>query len=289
MNNLAQNIGSHPTLSDFALVVRDAQPPSASSIQPLSRLHGFSLAWHNATPIQPELECAVANLIARCHDLKRLKLNFPPQPTIVNSRLVFSEPQALGGFFRGLSSLEVSLRLQRLLVEGILVRAEDFVSHKRHFRFLEDLTIRFEHERPYNLDGIGEVFATLRQEEIHLKRISLTNLHPPGVVEYISSYSGLTGLSIQSHSDHRDDSPTLIHNLFMALKRHQRSLASLSFLVNRISPCLEIPRTHLSEAAESFSALEHLEIEVHTSDEDVERKDAGPLVCAKLEASRGKN
>ncbi|KAJ3562596.1 hypothetical protein NP233_g9468 [Leucocoprinus birnbaumii] len=239
MNNLARNIGTHPTLTDFA---------------------------------------EVADLIARCHDLKRLTLHFPPEPIRYGSRFVYTEPQALAEFFRGLSFLEVPLRLQRLLiVEGILVRAEDFVSQKRHFRFLEDLTIRLEHERPYNLEEIGRVFVTLRHEEVHLKHIALTNLHPPGIVEYISSYSGLAGLSIESHGDHRDDSSFLIHNLFISLKLHRSSLTSLSFLVGRISPYLEIPRSHLSENAESFSALKDLKIEVHTSDEDLRRKDANHL------------
>ncbi|KAJ3572248.1 hypothetical protein NP233_g3210 [Leucocoprinus birnbaumii] len=186
MNNLARNIGSHPTLTDFAMVVRDIPP--VFSLEPLSRLHSFSFTWHIAPPVHPVLESEVANLIARCRDLKRLRLNFPPTLMAVDSRPVLTEPHTLDGFFKGLSSLEEPLRLQRLLIiEGILVHAEDFISNKRHFRFLEDLTIRLERRRTYDLDEIGRVFATLRQEQILLKHISLTNLHPPGIVEYISS------------------------------------------------------------------------------------------------------
>ncbi|KAJ3563255.1 hypothetical protein NP233_g9058 [Leucocoprinus birnbaumii] len=279
MNTFVQNIGSHPTLTNFTLVVNGVLPPATFSLQPLSHLHDFSFVWDNTVPIDTGLESEVAALIARCHNLKRLKLQFP----------YVESPHALAGFFRGLPSLERSLRWQQLLItQGILVRAEDFISNKRHFQFLEDLTldltIDVDREHPRHTDEVGKLFSALCAQKIHLKRISLTNLHPSGIVEYISSYSGLTGFPIKSHGDHRDDSPSLIHNLFIALKRHQRSLTSLSFLMNRISPCLEIPKTHISENAESFSALEHLEIEVHTSDEDSQRNDAGSLVGVKLKA-----
>ncbi|KAJ3562598.1 hypothetical protein NP233_g9471 [Leucocoprinus birnbaumii] len=241
MNDLAQNIGAHPTLTDFALDVWGAQPLPLLSLQPLSRLHDFSFEWHPKAPIHPEFESEVAALITRCYDLKRLKLQLP---------YIESPHATLAGFFQGSSSLERPLRWQRLLlvIQGILVHAEDFISNKHHFRFLEDLTldltIGVDRGRPYYTDEIGEVFSALRVEEVYLKRLSLTDLHPP-------RYRGI----------------------YLLMLWHCGTLH-------------QVPRAHISENAESFSALEDLKIEVHTSDEDLRRGDAGHLVGVELNSKQ---
>jgi hypothetical protein len=186
------------------------------------------------------------------------------------------DPQRLAAFLEQWSLLEEPLNLRRLTTRGIIVSSEDFLLHLPHFRHLENLALKLDPSPSSPLE-LGKIFSILCREEIFLKHVSLTMLHSPGIIDYISSYTGLEGFSINSY-DTRDDVPILIHRFFSALKHHYGSLKSLRLDIDRISPWQEVSRTHLSESAETFRSLEILDHRVYLSLEDVHANNPEPLV-----------
>lgn len=264
-------MGSRETLTDIRLDIYCDLPPQFS-LYPLSNLCAISLSWY-LPKFQPEIAADVAGLLGRCPNLSSLELS--------NVRIVFrqqvEDPENFAEFLEGWTLLEKPLKLQRLIARGIIVRSDDFLLHLPHFRHLEELAIELD-PNPSSPFELGKIFDILRREEIQLRRISISTLQCPQIINYISSYSGLEGFSLNSY-DVCDDTPSLIHECFFALKRHYASLRSLKLDMDRISAWQDALRTHLSESAESLRSLEVLNHRVHLGVQDVRANHTEPLVC----------
>ncbi|KAF5349156.1 hypothetical protein D9756_009392 [Leucocoprinus leucothites] len=272
INKVVRDASIQQRLREFDLIVRSAHPPLEFSLQPLSDLHVFSFSWSLFKGLEPQLTTEISNLLGRCPNLEVLCLEM--MSMLIKDTQRGDKTQSLEELFVGWTTMEKPLRLRKLSIRGVDICSGDFTSNIRHLRSLEDLTIEL-YPTPSEL---GTVFAMLQTEGIHLRKISVMALHPPEIIDYISSFTGLEGFSIESY-DVRDDSRSLIHDLFSALKRHCGTLKSLRININRISPWQEIPRSHLLESAELFRSLETLEIRVHTSLEDAQADNAEALLA----------
>ncbi|KAF5349270.1 hypothetical protein D9756_009386 [Leucocoprinus leucothites] len=270
INDVIRVISSHRTLKEFNLIAHSGYPPPELSLQPLSGLHAFSLSWNLREHLNSNLTAEVSSLLGRCPNLESV---FVGMIARYNMHWILN-PQPLSALIESWSSLEGSLKLRKVTIRGVTVSSEDLIPNIRHFRNLKDLAI----ESYHTLVDLGKIFDILRKEDIHLRNISITALHPPEITEYISSFNGLEGFFIESY-DTRDDAPSLIHNLFSALQRHCATLRSLTIRIDRISSWQETSRKHIAENVGLFQLLEELDIHVHISAEDVQMKNAEPLLA----------
>ncbi|KAF5349162.1 hypothetical protein D9756_009394 [Leucocoprinus leucothites] len=245
--------------------------PTTSIISPTPlRTSYVSLSWDFRESLNPELTAEVSSLLGRCSNLERVFFGMMAR----HQMKWILNPQPFATLIESWSLLEWSLKLRELVTRGVTVSPEDLISNIRHLRSLKDLTIVSYH----TLADPGKSFDVLRKEDIHLGTISIPALHPPEIIEYISSFTGLEGFSIKSY-DTRDDTQPLIHQLFSALQRHCITLRSLTIYVYRISPWQEISRNHFSESAELFQSLEELDVHEYISAEDVRVNNAEPLLA----------
>ncbi|KAF5349272.1 hypothetical protein D9756_009388 [Leucocoprinus leucothites] len=270
INNVIRIISSHRTLKDFALIICGGHPLPELSLQPLSGLHAFSLSWDLREHLNSNLTAEVSSLLGRCPNLERVSVGMIARH---NMHWVLN-PQPLDALIESWSLLKDPLKLRKLAIRGVTISSEDLISNIRHLRNLKDLAI----ESYHTLVDLGKIFDILRKEDIHLRNISITALHPPEIIEYISSFNGLERFFIESY-DTRDDAPSLIHNLFSALQRHCATLSSLAIHIDRISSWQETSRKHIAENVGLFQVLEELDIHVHVSAEDVQLKNAEPLLA----------
>ncbi|KXN84504.1 hypothetical protein AN958_12418 [Leucoagaricus sp. SymC.cos] len=229
--------------------------------------------WDLPVPLWPMLIAEVTSLLGRCPKLDSLSLGTRYGYWQVKTKPHPSEPY--GEFAEQWSSFEEPMGLRSLVIRGLRVHSQDFLTHIRHFKFLESLTIEYDLDA-LSHEELGKIFAIFQADNVHLKRISICSIHPHQIIDYLLSYTGLEHFVIDS-LDSRDDSPSVVHGFLAVLKLHSSSLRFLAFDVNRISPWKDVLWSLFSESAEAFCMLEYLQNRVHISLEDVQANNTGPF------------
>lgn len=230
VNSFVENLGSLNHLKNLSLHLY-CSPSSDFSLEPLSRLRTIRIYWGEGTSPTQAVKSQMGGLISRCPDLESFTFTYPfkpiapPQPNL---------PITLGDFFTEALNLDVPLRLKELELHSVVVTPTDFRSSVRHFQYLQRLELDWDPD-PIAAANFGEIYSILQAERIHLKSIKALTIHPPGVLDYLSSYTGAEHIVLKPEHP-LDDSPRLVDRFFSSvLNCHQHSLKSLSLGMNKMT------------------------------------------------------
>ncbi|KAF5352518.1 hypothetical protein D9756_006050 [Leucocoprinus leucothites] len=272
VNGSIEALGSLKSLTNLTIFFHNDHPPPALSLVPICGLRRLSIHWCLYRGMTMALRAQISSLLARCPDLQDFA--FSVDAHIFSHRKI-KPTIALKGLLEGFCRLSIPLKLQRLSTRGVVSCPEDFLVHIRHFRSLEELKVKVD-PSPSASDHIGEICAILRREGIHLKALSITALHHPEVIRYISSFNAIECFSLQS-LDPLDDHPGSIDSFFSALNQHRQTLKTLKLDVNRKSPWPQALKSHLQKEAGMYKSLRVLCSRVYVTPEEATSNDIWPL------------
>ncbi|KAJ3566158.1 hypothetical protein NP233_g7171 [Leucocoprinus birnbaumii] len=164
-----RSISSLQNLSELSVLVWDTEEVAQTfPLEPIPQLRTFKILW---------------------------KCSYSPQQQIL------SQISCLMPLFR-----LRSMMLQSLNLRGVIVKANEFKQHLRHFRYLSRLHITID-PSPSAAVNIGEILRTLGDNKIYLTDVLVDAIHHPGVFGYLSSYSTLERLELRPR-DQLDDFPS---------------------------------------------------------------------------------
>ncbi|KAF5352488.1 hypothetical protein D9756_006072 [Leucocoprinus leucothites] len=267
VNSFIECLGKRNTLTELTIHVALERPPSELSFQPLAGLHLLTVRWMILQGPRAEFISQLAGLLCRCPDLESLE--FLVEQVIYKA---LDPPVILRQLLP--SKITVApLKLRRLHLKGVIVHPEDFHTHLRHFRRLEELTSYLE-PRISVPQYSGEICAMLHIAGIQLKRFLVESVSHPHIPRYLASYSGLEELTMRS-LDRRDDTVVTIEDFISAVHKHCLSLKLLDLDVNRMSMWPQAIVSHLRLDAEQYIALRKLRIRVCITLDDVREVKAG--------------
>ncbi|XP_006453863.1 hypothetical protein AGABI2DRAFT_175624 [Agaricus bisporus var. bisporus H97] len=210
-------LGSVPGLKELIIEIAVSDPSPGFTFKPFSNLSLVSVHWIHEGDITQDFSAGLADLLGRCPNLEKFTFSVPRpyHPSKVPSFIhIFSLPST------------TYLKLRHLDLTGIYVSADDFRVHLHHLRSLKILHLMFNR----CADSPGEndqICGLLLDNSIYLDEFAIDTTHPPNVLKYLSSYSGLEHLEFQSRYPGAD-SPESIHRFFfLALPLHRATLRVL--------------------------------------------------------------
>ncbi|EKM84346.1 hypothetical protein AGABI1DRAFT_89062 [Agaricus bisporus var. burnettii JB137-S8] len=197
-------LGSIPGLKELIIEIAISDPSPGFTFKPFSNLSLVSVHWIHEGDITQDFSAGLADLLGRCPNLEKFTFSVPRpyHPSKVPSFThIFSLPST------------TYLKLRHLDLTGIYVSADDFRVHLHHLRSLKILHLMFN--------------RLLLDNSIYLDEFAIDTTHPPNVLKYLSSYSGLEHLKFQSRYPGAD-SPENIHRFFsLVLPLHRATLRVL--------------------------------------------------------------
>jgi hypothetical protein len=201
------SFGSLPNLQDLKIRVWILYPFPGFNLKAFSNLSSLSIHWEHKPNINRNFVGDIADLLGRCPNLERLTFCIP-RP--------YHPPEAplLTHIFAGLPS-DTPLNLKQLDVTGLHVSADDFRAHVHHLLSLKVLRLMF-NRHPDAPQQNGQISQLLLNNSIHLDEFAVDTTHPTGVLDYLSSYSGLTHLEFQSRYPGAD-TPEGVHRFFSSV------------------------------------------------------------------------
>lgn len=162
----------------------------------------------------------IADLLGRCPNLEQFTFSIP-RPYHPSQVPLFTD------LFADLRLPPTTcLTLKQLDLTGLHVSADAFHAHLRHLRSLKVLRLMF-NRRGDSPEQNDQICQLLLDNSIHLNELTIDTTHPTGVLEYLSSYSGLQHLTFCSRYPGAD-SPEGVHRFFSSvLPRHSATLQVL--------------------------------------------------------------
>ncbi|KAF7784945.1 hypothetical protein Agabi119p4_1110 [Agaricus bisporus var. burnettii] len=214
-------LGSVPGLKELIIEIAVSDPSPGFTFKPFSNLSSVSVHWIHEGNITQDFSAGLVDLLGRCPNLEKFTFSVPRpyHPSKVPS---FTH------IFSGIGSLPSTtcLKLRHLDLTGIYVSADEFRVHLHHLRSLKILRLMFNR----CADSPGEndqICGLLLDNSIYLDEFAIDTTHPPNVLKYLSSYSGLEHLKFQSRYPGAD-SPENIHRFFsLVLPLHRATLRVL--------------------------------------------------------------
>ncbi|KAF7777633.1 hypothetical protein Agabi119p4_3705 [Agaricus bisporus var. burnettii] len=171
---------------ELKILVYSFDPPPPFYLRSFSNLTEFSGSWFCKAPSHTISE--IASLLPRCPNLTRLRLGN-----------VFNSGTTLNDIFFETGMMEKSLELKELQLQGFVVSPDAFEHYVRHFKCLTSLAITQNRSRSASTD-FGEICNILRRNNIYLEHIVADHPEDLPLLSYLSSYSGLTRLTLESQS-----------------------------------------------------------------------------------------
>lgn len=231
IDHFISTLGSLPSLKELCITFKenDLRPNFELrpdfSLDPISNLLSISITWNAKVPLLPHTVHEISKLISRSATLESFSL-------CINSTSLWGEgspPPSFGNLFDSLASLppNVCLKLKQIKLLHVSVTAHDFDTHSRHFKSLETLEVLSGGGSVLCTTGIAKICQWLERERIHLKHFAAETIHPPEILQYLSSFSGLEYLELHP-IDSEDDSDEFVERFFSSvLPNHRSTLESL--------------------------------------------------------------
>ncbi|KAJ7113902.1 hypothetical protein C8R44DRAFT_984514 [Mycena epipterygia] len=211
MEAVAFSLGSLPLLTDFQLSVD--RPEFTCSFDGLSGLRKLSIT--SSLKCRKQVVDSMAKAVSNSPDLTSLHLLTPSYGHLDGSLSFFNH------LFTGLPPTQ-PLRLTDLHIDCYSSRLDGTTIS--HLRCLQSIRLH----GPW--DKLAQrVWGTLRAERIHLTEIHATGIEE-GLLDYLSAYSGLERLTIDSAGGTNEAESNRRADLFFerALPHHENSLMKLS-------------------------------------------------------------
>ncbi|KAJ3558881.1 hypothetical protein NP233_g11405 [Leucocoprinus birnbaumii] len=203
-----RSVSSLQNLSELSISVQDnADSGLTFPLEPMPRLRTFRVSWDNSYSPLPQIVSRISQVMANCIQLKNFSFiaDYPSGLT----------PVTFAQLFEAVHSLSNDMMLRSLNLRGVIVRANEFKQHLRHFRCLSQLHMRYD-PSPCAAMNSGEILHILEESKIFLMDVAMDAIHHPGVFGYLSSYSTLERLELQPR-DQLDDSPHIVNTFFTSV------------------------------------------------------------------------
>lgn len=255
-NSFVGNLSALKYLEAFSISIH-GEPLPTFSLEPLSALRSIRVHWKESSWPGQTMNSQIARLVSRCPELESFSFTsiWPSRP----DHRTPGNPITLKDIFGEALKLDAPLKLNELELRAATVTSADFRTYIHHFRHLERLELGWD-PNPTAAANFGDICSILQAERIHLKTIYGTAIHPPGVLDYLSSYSGAERITLKPEH-FLDDSPQLVDRFFSSvLNHHHYSLKSLELGANKITSWSKpLPKEFLLEV-EKCQRLEELSI-----------------------------
>ncbi|KAJ3558884.1 hypothetical protein NP233_g11403 [Leucocoprinus birnbaumii] len=212
-----QSISSLQNLSELSISVDDdGDSEFIFPLEPIPRLRTFRISWDSIHPPSPQILSRISHVMTNCIKLENFSfIAVYPRYSGWHTPVTFAQ------LFDAVHSESKDMVLQSLNLRGVIVRANEFKQHLRHFRCLLRLEMRYD-PSPSAAINSGEVLQILGESRIFLTDVVLDTIHHPGVFGYLSSYSTLERLELQPR-DQLDDSPHIVNTFFTSVLAAQSS------------------------------------------------------------------
>ncbi|KAJ3573462.1 hypothetical protein NP233_g2413 [Leucocoprinus birnbaumii] len=263
IERFTQSLGALPNFKELHVDIcpqSEEDPNPNFPLEPIAGLRVLEFVWSDYQRLDKSILSQISRLLARSPEIEAFSFRVYPGPK--------NEGLRLEEIFDATLGLSLDLKLKALEVRGVVVDESTWRKCVRHFHYLERLTVR-EDPSPIATSNIGGVFRMLSKEQIHLKEIHIDALNHDGVMDYMTSFSGLEKLFMRP--DHPlDDSLDLVHRFFTAaLPCHKQSLKLLKIGGNSTTAWSKILTTEQWNHLAACTQLEHLRCWVSITSEEV--------------------